>query len=236
MAGGRSHLEQHLPLSAVAKLTLSFDNGPDPVVTPRVLAVLRAHGLRAHFFVLGKHLATDAGRQLAAQTRAEGHLLGNHSYSHEVPLGDDLRPDAVAREMLATQRLLDPLLAGEPGPRRFRPFGGGGAIGPHLLSPAAVEQLCAAGATCVLWNAVPRDWVEPGAWASRALASLDAEEHTVLVLHDIPGACLDALDGFLTAALGRGAEVTLDLPAACTPILAGRITSDLAPLVRKGIS
>lgn len=216
------------------KLTLSFDNGPDPVVTPRVLDVLRARGLRAHFFVLGKHLATEAGRRLAERTRAEGHLLGNHSYTHETPLGDDPRPDAVEREIEATQALLDPLQAGEAGPRRFRPFGGGGLLGPHLLSARAAAHLCAGRYTCALWNAVPRDWVDPEAWPVAALASLGSQEHTVLVLHDIPGACLDALDDFLAAALGRGAEVVLDLPTVCTPILDGRVTSDLAPLVRQG--
>lgn len=218
------------------KLTLSFDNGPDADVTPRVLDTLRARGLLAHFFVLGKHLETKAGRGLVERALVEGHLVGNHSYSHEVPLGDDPRPDAVAREIAATQALLDPLLAGDRTARRFRPFGGGGVVGPHLLSPGAAAHLLAGGYTCVLWNAVPGDWVDREGWPSRALASLDAQEHTVLVLHDIAGACLDALDGFLSAALGRGAQITLDLPPGCLPIVEGRATADLAPLVRKGFS
>ncbi len=211
------------------KLTLSFDNGPDPEVTPRVLDLLARRGLRAHFFVLGKQVATAAGRRLVERAHAEGHLLGNHTYTHEVPLGDDPRPDAPTREIAATQVLLDEVAAGA---RRFRPFGGGGAIGPHLLSPAAVEHLCAGGFTCVLWNSVPRDWIEPEAWAARALADLDARDHTVLVLHDVAGACLSGLDGFLAGAVERGAEFVLDLPLACTPIVDGRPTTALGPLVR----
>ncbi|HEU4731854.1 MAG TPA: polysaccharide deacetylase family protein, partial [Kofleriaceae bacterium] len=104
-------------------VTLSFDNGPDPEVTPRVLDVLRDRGVTAHFFVLGKHLVGRAGRRLVERTRDEGHHLGNHSFSHGVPLGDDPRPDAVTQEIAATEALLSALV---PGPKRFRPFGDGG--------------------------------------------------------------------------------------------------------------
>ncbi len=214
------------------KLTLSFDNGPDPEITPHVLDVLARREVRAHFYVLGKQIARTDGRRIVERAHAEGHVIGNHSYSHEVPLGDDPRPDAVAREIVATQALLDAMA---PGARRFRPFGGG-VIGPALLSRAAVAHLRAEGYTCVLWNAVPRDWVEPAAWAARALAALDETPHTVLVLHDLPGACLAALDGFVAAARDHGAELVLELPASCTPIVDGHPVIDLAPLVRGGVA
>ena len=217
------------------KLTLSFDNGPDDRVTPQILDVLRARGALAHFYVLGKFVATPSGKRLVEREIAEGHLVGNHSFHHETPLGDDPRADAVAQEIVATQALLDPLLGDHP-PRLFRPFGGGGLLGPHLLSPAAVAHLRAERYTCVLWNAVPRDWVDRDTWPTRALASLALLDHTVLVLHDVPGACLDALDSFLGAAADKGATFVLDLPPSCTPILAGDVTTDLAPLVRGGVA
>lgn len=212
-----------------ARLTLTFDNGPDPDVTPRVLEILARRRLRAQFYVLGKQLATPAGRRLAERARAEGHLVANHSYSHAVPLGDDPRPDAVEREIAATAALLEPIA---PGVRVFRPFGGGGVLGPHLLSRAAVDYLVAHGYTCALWTSVPRDWAEPDAWAARALAALDARPHTVLVLHDLPGACLADLERFLDAAGARGVEIVDELPASCTPIVDGAIVGALAGLVR----
>jgi peptidoglycan/xylan/chitin deacetylase (PgdA/CDA1 family) len=216
------------------KLTLTFDNGPDPAATPRVLEILRARGALAHFFVLGKHVATPAGRALVERELAEGHLVGNHSYSHATPLGDDPRTDAVAQEIVATQALLEPLLQRDASPRRFRPFGGGGFVGPHLLSAGAAAHLVAERYTCVLWNSVPRDWVDRAAWPAAALADLAAHDHTVLVLHDIVDASVAALDDFLATALERGAQITLDLPRSCTPILAGdAIAADLAPLVRQ---
>ena len=117
---------------------LTFDNGPHPDVTPAVLDTLDAHGVRASFFVLGKHLATRQGMAMAERTRDRGHRLGNHSYTHETPLGDDPGDEAVQRELAQTHALIEPLMGDE---RWFRPFGGGGRLGPHLLSPEAVQWL-----------------------------------------------------------------------------------------------
>jgi peptidoglycan-N-acetylglucosamine deacetylase len=210
------------------RVTLTFDNGPDPDVTPRVLDVLQRRGVTAHFFVLGKWLAEPARRRCVERARDDGHLIGNHSFSHATPLGDDPRPDAVDREIAATEALLAPIA---PGPRRFRPFGGGGALGPHLLSRRAVDYLVAHGYSCVLWNSVPRDWIEPDAWVPRALADCAAGPHTVVVLHDIPGAALAGLDDFVAALRDRGAELVPELPADCVPILDGRIVGELGAIV-----
>jgi hypothetical protein len=59
-----------------------------------------------------------------------------------------------------------------------------------------------------------------------------ARFHTVLVLHDIPNACLAALDGVVVAARDRDATFVLDVPAACTPILDGRVIAERAPIMR----
>ncbi|TKD02220.1 polysaccharide deacetylase family protein [Polyangium fumosum] len=214
------------------RATLTFDNGPDPGITKAVLDVLRRRNVRAHFFVLGKHLVAPEGRALVARAVAEGHFVGNHSFTHEVPLGDDPRPDAVAAEIAATDELLDPLV---PGPKRFRPFGGGGLLGPHLLSRAAVTHLVERGFSCVLWTSVPRDWVDPEGWAARALADCLAQPHAVVVLHDIPGACLAGLEGFLDTAEREGIEFVTDLPVSVTPILEGEIVGDLDALVAAGV-
>lgn len=207
------------------RIALSFDNGPDRDVTPRVLDVLHSRGIAAHFFVLGKHLRLAS---LVKRARDEGHLIGNHSFSHDVPLGEDPRPDAVEAEIAATEALLDSLV---PGPRRFRPFGNGGILGRHLLSQRAVDYLTAHAYTCVLWNSVPRDWLEPDAWADRALADCAACAHTLVVLHDIPNACLAQLAYFIDTARDRGMQFVTDLPAACLPIVEGRVVGDLSAVV-----
>ena len=63
-------------------LTLSFDNGPEPDVTPAVLDILARRNLRATFFVIGDKLAQPGRRALAERAHAEGHWIGNHSYTH----------------------------------------------------------------------------------------------------------------------------------------------------------
>jgi peptidoglycan/xylan/chitin deacetylase (PgdA/CDA1 family) len=205
--------------SAMAAVHLSFDNGPHPEGTPRVLDVLAAHALPATFFVLGRELDRPAGYELARRVQAAGHRLGNHSWSHGTPLGDDPRPDAVELELERTQRLLDGLDVGAP---CFRPFGGGGKLGPHLLSPAAVDWMVRRKATCVLWNVVPGDWTDPDGWVDRALTDLETREHALVVLHDAVPAATKHLDAFVRAAKGRGHTFTDAWPDDCVPLRAGQ--------------
>jgi peptidoglycan/xylan/chitin deacetylase (PgdA/CDA1 family) len=212
---------------SVQRVTLSFDNGPDPDVTPAILDLLADHGVTAHFFVLGKHLAEPERRAIVERARDDGHQIGNHSFSHITPLGEDPRPDAVEREIAATEQLLDDIV---PGARRFRPFGGG-ALGRHLLSRRAVDYLVQHAYSCVLWNSIPRDWIEPDAWVPRALADCAQRSHTLVVLHDVPKACLAGLPAFLEAVHDRGMQIVPELPAECVPIVDGRIVGDLAALV-----
>jgi peptidoglycan/xylan/chitin deacetylase (PgdA/CDA1 family) len=61
-------------------LHLSFDDGPNPVHTPPLLELLAEHGARATFFLIGRH--AEENRVLAQRIVDEGHVLGNHSYSH----------------------------------------------------------------------------------------------------------------------------------------------------------
>src|ERR1700752_5263230 len=61
----------------VFDLTLSFDNGPEPGVTPLVLDVLAERGIRTTFFVIGEKLSDGERRKLAARAHDEGHWIGN---------------------------------------------------------------------------------------------------------------------------------------------------------------
>jgi peptidoglycan/xylan/chitin deacetylase (PgdA/CDA1 family) len=61
-------------------LTLTFDNGPEPSVTPRVLDVLARRGVRTTFFVIGNKLLTRDARACTERAHAEGHWIGNHTW------------------------------------------------------------------------------------------------------------------------------------------------------------
>jgi peptidoglycan-N-acetylglucosamine deacetylase len=147
-------------------VTLTFDNGPEPEVTPAVLDTLAREEVRATFFVLGHKIADPRRRALAERAASEGHWIGNHTYSHERPLGE--LPDATVpeAEIGRTQALIGDLSHPD---KLFRPFGGGGIIGPHLLSPAALRYLKTGGYSCVLWNVIPRDFDDAETWPERAL-------------------------------------------------------------------
>src|SRR6266550_398908 len=87
-------------------LTLTFDNGPDPETTPFVLDVLARRSLRTTFFVVGHKLSTLEGRRLARRAHEEGHWIGNHTWSHSVPLGLLEDPSAIGDEIRDTQVVL----------------------------------------------------------------------------------------------------------------------------------
>ena len=201
------------------RITLTFDNGPDPVVTPRVLDVLAGAGIKATFFVLGHKLQESAGRAAAERARREGHWIGNHTYNHAGPLGLCTDPDVGGREIGRTQALLGDL-ADER--RLFRPVGGGGRLGRHLLSRPALDHLMAGRYTCVLWNAIPRDWEDPEGWVETALAQCRALEWSLVVLHDVPSGAMDRLERFIAEARAAGATFVQELPPACLPLVRGQ--------------
>lgn len=202
------------------KITLSFDNGPDPEVTPQVLDVLAARELRASFFVVGEKLRDRSRYAACERAHAEGHWLGNHTFNHLTPFGIAGRPEVSRAEIARTQALLGDLAHPD---RLFRPFGGGGALDRSLLDRGALAMLQEEAYTCVLWNAVPRDWEAPDDWVARALEQCAALDWALLVLHDLPTGAMAHLDRFLGEAEQRGARFVQDFPPGCVPVRRGEI-------------
>jgi peptidoglycan-N-acetylglucosamine deacetylase len=207
------------------KLTLSFDNGPAPGVTERVLDELARRALKATFFVVGKKLAKPDARMLAERARSEGHWIGNHTMHHETPLG---RADArAARADIEDAQVLLHGLGDER--KLFRPYGGGGELSPHLFSRAAIAHLAANGYTAVTWNSVPGDWkLAYAEWGPKALADIGQQDWTLLVLHDIRPELADALPAFLDAV--GDVEIVHDFPPECVLMDKGRVVGDLSGL------
>jgi peptidoglycan/xylan/chitin deacetylase (PgdA/CDA1 family) len=210
------------------RVTLTFDNGPEPGVTEQVLAVLKQEQILATFFVLGAKLADPARRKLAERAHAQGHWIGNHTMTHGIPLGKIKQEGKARSEILDAQARL----AGLTHPDRlFRPFGGGGALGPHLLNAEALQTLTQERMTCVLWNAIPRDFADPEGWVARGLEQCAAQAHTLLVLHDLPNGAMQHLKEFVDEIRRHGGTFTQDFPPECIPIRRGKVLAPLTPYV-----
>jgi peptidoglycan-N-acetylglucosamine deacetylase len=212
----------------VFDLTLTFDNGPEPGVTPRVLDILRVRDIRTTFFVIGEKLGDTERRKLAVRAHDEGHWIGNHTFTHSVPLGLQHGPDTAEREIGRTQAAIGELAHTK---RWFRPFGGGGNLDQRLLKPSVVNYLTRNSHSCVLWNAIPRDWNDPDGWADRALEQCRSQAWSLMVLHDLPSGAMDHLESFIDRAGQAGARFRQDFPPDCVPILSGEIVRPIESYV-----
>jgi peptidoglycan/xylan/chitin deacetylase (PgdA/CDA1 family) len=166
--------QSRLPASAAARgeVALTFDDGPDPDVTPRVLDLLDRHGARATFFCIGRRVR--ACPEIAAEIVRRGHRVENHTETHPhlfaFYLASTLRREVErAQDTIAT--------AAGHAPRLFRAPAG-------LRNPLLDRVLFRAGLRLVSWTRRGFDALEkdPGRIARRLLAGLAAGD--VLLLHD----------------------------------------------------
>jgi peptidoglycan-N-acetylglucosamine deacetylase len=209
-------------------LTLTFDNGPEPEVTPLVLDILGERGIKSTFFVIGEKLADLERRRIAGRAHGAGHWIGNHTYTHSIPLGRQPNADTAESEIGRTQVAIGDLAH----PKRwFRPFGGGGNLDDRLLKRSVVDYLVRNEHSCVLWNAIPRDWDDPDGWADRALDQCRAQPWTLMVLHDLPTGAMKHLERFIDRAKASGARFRQDFPPQCVPIRGGEIVHPMQTYV-----
>ena len=153
------------------QVALTFDDGPDPDVTPRLLDVLRDRGVRGTFFVLTDRAARHP--DLVRRAAAEGHEIALHADRHQrltevsvVELRRRLRSARNLLEQLSSQRV-----------RLFRP-----PFGAQSLATYVTARSC--GLEVVVWGPHAEDWVQdaPEAVAARGLERLKGGD--VLLLHD----------------------------------------------------
>lgn len=173
-------------------IALTFDDGPHPQNTPRLLDMLRARNVKATFYVIGR--SVDIYPQVVRRTVAEGHEIGNHSYTHRLlsKLGDEELRQEMARCRDAVGR------AAGVQPRTMRPPYGG------LLQRQRELVHSEYGYPTILWSCDPLDWKRPGASvvASRILAGTSAGG--IVLAHDLHAQTVDAMPATLDGLLRRG--------------------------------
>jgi peptidoglycan/xylan/chitin deacetylase (PgdA/CDA1 family) len=175
---------------------LTFDDGPHPELTPRLLDLLAERGVTATFFLVGR----EAEKYPAAVRRmkADGHAVGNHSYSH--PARQSVSARQAAADVARGAEVLAGILGAAPG--LYRPPGG-------KLTAGDLWRFCRAGLTTVLWNLDPKDYNKPSAdpirdwFRGRTIVGGD-----LILLHDTHPHALAVLPEVIDAARGRGLRFT----------------------------
>lgn len=161
--------------AALPQVALTFDDGPDPVWTPRILEILDRHGVTATFFMLGSQ--AEAHPEIVRQVAAAGHEVGVHGYRHQMPALLGLR--ATLQDVGATVQVLTSILGHRP--RYYRPPWGifnlwtGIAARRHNLIP-------------VVWSLYVSEWSRRTTAQSIYVDAMrHAQPGTVLLLHDCAG-------------------------------------------------
>lgn len=173
-------------------IAMTFDDGPHPQNTPRLLDILRARNVKATFYVIGR--SVDLYPQIVRRTVAEGHEIGNHSYTHRLlsKLGDsELRQEmvrcheAVGRAAGVRMRTMRP------------PYGG-------LLQRQRELVHSEFGYPTILWAVDPLDWKRPGpsVVTSRILSGTNAG--SIVLAHDLHSQTVDAMPATIDGLLRRG--------------------------------
>jgi peptidoglycan/xylan/chitin deacetylase (PgdA/CDA1 family) len=166
------------------QVALTFDDGPHPEHSPRLLDELARHNIKATFFVVGREAERHPG--IVERAAREGHVIGHHSWTHSEP------SETPAAQLLDEVRRSIELLQSITGKvhDRFRPPKG-------ALTAAKFAGLWRAGQRIVLWSADPRDYrlADSGELATWAGSHSPAAGEIVL-LHDVWPHAAAAIDAF----------------------------------------
>ncbi|EOH95629.1 hypothetical protein UAW_01978 [Enterococcus haemoperoxidus ATCC BAA-382] len=172
-------------------ISLTFDDGPNPETTPRLLDILKEKGVKATFFMLGQNVVKH--ESLVQRVAQEGHEVASHSYSHPQLTGLDAQrvKDEVQKTDKAIYHAIGKL------PTDFRPPYG------------AVNKDVAAiiGKPIIQWSVDSQDWQSHNAQAIIKRIDDTAYNDTIVLMHDIHPETVDAVATVIDHLRGEGYEI-----------------------------
>ena len=175
-------------------VAITFDDGPHPENTPRLLDMLKERRIKATFYVVGNMVKYSP--QLIRRMIAEGHEIGNHTVTH----GNLARmsDDALRKELQAAH---DQIIA-ETGvtPRTMRPPGG------SIKKSQKELMLREFGYPTILWSVDPEDWKRPGPAVVTSRLVNGASPGGILLVHDLHKPTVDAMPSTFDQLLAQGYE------------------------------
>lgn len=188
------------------KVVLTFDDGPSAIYTPQILKTLKDKGVKATFFLVGKHV--EKYPELAARITAEGHEVGNHTYGH-ITVPNTPSPQLTAQIMRANLVI----------------FQHTGTYPPYLRPPRGLYDMrmrriaMLLGQELVLWSLSAQDW-HPRATAAGVVKRVveKAVPGDIILFHDSGsllategsnrGPTVDALGPIIDGLRARGLEIS----------------------------
>lgn len=176
-------------------VALTFDDGPHPGTTTRLLEGLKERGVHATFFLIGKNI--EGNEEIVKQISEDGHLIGCHTYNHVDLTGMSL--EQAKRELEQTNEKI---------------FQVTGKVVEYVRPPFGkwnekIEETMEI--TPVLWTVDPRDWEDKDSGLVERRILKDAENGDIILLHDIYDSSVEAALGVVDDLLAEGYEfVTID--------------------------
>lgn len=172
----RPTIGQQTGQGTVGCVALTFDDGPSPQHTARLLDGLKARGVHATFFLIGECAEQNAA--LVRRMQAEGHQIGNHSYDHAQLTA--LPTERAAADLVRGDLTLCTLL-GEGDYWMRPPYGS-----------ISAEELAAWSTPVICWSVDPEDWKCQDSAAVRQRVLAAVEDGDIILLHDCYASTVDA--------------------------------------------
>ena len=173
-------------------IALTFDDGPDKKLTPRLLDLLAEHHIHVTFFVVGEN-AVERPEILQRAVR-EGHEIGNHSWSH--PNLAKMSEENVRSQIQRTQEAITSAIGSRP--TLFRPpYGSVTAHQKRFIH----DEL---GYEIILWEVDPLDWKNPGPSVVTSRILKETRPGSIVLSHDIHAQTIQAMPATLAELEAKG--------------------------------
>jgi peptidoglycan/xylan/chitin deacetylase (PgdA/CDA1 family) len=189
-------------------IALTFDDGPNATLTPKLLDLLAARHLKATFFVVGQNAADHP--EILKRAVREGHEIANHSWSH--PNLGKMSDDAVRRELQKTDDAIVAAIGKRPTLLR-PPYGSITARQKHWIHDEFGYRI-------IIWDVDPLDWKRPGPSVVTARILKETKAGSIVLAHDIHAPTIEAMPATFDQLMKKGFKsVTVtELLAMATPL------------------
>ncbi|MFK7910231.1 MAG: polysaccharide deacetylase family protein [Akkermansiaceae bacterium] len=178
--------------TALPYIAMTYDDGPHPQNTPRLLDMLRERNIKATFYVIGR--SVNMYPHIVRRIVAEGHEIGNHTWTHRNLKG--LSDSQVRWEMNKTRDII--VAACGVKPRTMRPPYG--ALRQNQRAWIHKEY----GYPTILWNVDPEDWKRPGLSVVTSRIVNGTRNGSIVLAHDLHKPTVDAMPATLDGLLRKG--------------------------------